>query len=251
MILISPLAHVSPDARLGDGVRIGPFTVVHDGVILADGCVVESHCQLGHPAAGGPGGPLFIGPGAIIRSHSVFYRGSHIAEGLRTGHHVTVREGVVAGPGLQLGTGADLQGRTSIGRHVRTHSGVFVAQGTRIGDFVWLFPGARLLDDHHPPSDVAREGAAVEDYAVIGAGASVLAGVRVGSRSLVAAGSVVNRDVAPDSVVAGVPARARGSTSKILLRDGSGRPAYPWMRHFHRGYPAEDVARWEKEFGSP
>ena len=34
------------------------------------------------------------------------------------------------------------------------------------------------------------------------------------------------------------------------LRDGSG-PAYPWMRHFHRGYPEAVVERWKAEFGDP
>jgi len=36
-----------------------------------------------------------------------------------------------------------------------------------------------------------------------------------------------------------------GPTSAILLRDGSGRPAYPWTTHFTRGYPPEVVARWQ------
>jgi hypothetical protein len=54
----------------------------------------------------------------------------------------------------------------------------------------------------------------------------------------------VTRDVAPDTVVRGVPARAIGPTNAIVMRDGSGRPAYPWTAHFHRGYPQEVVAEW-------
>ena len=44
--------------------------------------------------------------------------------------------------------------------------------------------------------------------------------------------------------MAGVPARDLGPASAIKLRDGTDGPAYPWRRHFHRGYPPEVVAQW-------
>jgi len=89
----------------------------------------------------------------------------------------------------------------------------------------------------------------VEDFAVIATMSVVLPGVTVGRDSLVGAQSMVNRDVRRGSVVAGVPAVDRGDASAIMLRDGSG-PAYPWRRHFRRGYPDEVVSRWQGEFGS-
>jgi UDP-2-acetamido-3-amino-2,3-dideoxy-glucuronate N-acetyltransferase len=49
----------------------------------------------------------------------------------------------------------------------------------------------------------------VERGASLGSGVIVLGGVRIGARALVGAGAVVTRDVAPDSIVAGVPARER------------------------------------------
>jgi hypothetical protein len=61
--------------------------------------------------------------------------------------------------------------------------------------------------------------------------------------------SSVSRDVAPDTVVAGAPAKVIGHAADIKLRDGSGQPAYPWRRHFHRGYPDAVVERWLNEFG--
>jgi hypothetical protein len=66
---------------------------------------------------------------------------------------------------------------------------------------------------------------------------------------LVAAGSVVTEDVPADSVVAGSPARLRGPTSQVKFRDGTGRSAYPWFRHFERGYPAESIREWRKKAG--
>ena len=246
---ISPLAVVSPRATVGANATIGPFTIIGDDVILGDDVTIESHCVIGHPNAPAAGRPLVIGDGALIRSHSVFYAGSTFGAGLRTGHRVTVRELITAGAGLQIGTLSDLQGDTVIGDHVRTHSNVFVAQGCRIGDFVWLFPHVVLTNDPHPPSDGHFAGAIVEDFAAVGARSCVLPGIRIGTRSLVAAGATVTRDVEPDTVVGGVPARVLGRTADVKLRDGSGRAAYPWMRHFHRGYPADVVAGWLAEYG--
>lgn len=246
---ISPLAHISPAATIGSDVDIGPWTVVHDNVVIRDRVAIESHCVIGHPTPLAEGESLVIGEDSLIRSHSVFYEGSRFGPGLRTGHHVTVREKFVAGPGLQIGTLGDFQGHATVGDYVRTHSGVQINHGTQIGSYVWIFPHVVLTNDPHPPSDGFLAGVVVEDYAVIAAMACVLPGVRIGARALVAAHSLVTKDVEPDSVVGGVPAKRLGATKGILLKDGSGRSAYPWMRHFHRGYPADVVRMWSERFG--
>ncbi len=240
---ISSTAKVSPRASLGARVKIGDFTIVHDDVVLADDTEVGSHCVLGEPSAAADGKPLEIGANSLIRSHSVFYAGSTFGPKLTTGHRVTVRELISAGTNLQIGTLSDLQGRTSIGDYVRTHSNVHIGQHSRIGSFVWIFPYTVLTNDPHPPSH-CQLGVTVEDYAVIATMVCVLPGVTVGSRSFVAAHSMVTRDVEPDMLVAGVPAKQLGLASKIRMRDGSDEPAYPWTRHFRRGYPSEVTETW-------
>ncbi|MCS7117757.1 MAG: hypothetical protein NZ957_03120 [Thaumarchaeota archaeon] len=62
------------------------------------------------------------------------------------------------------------------------------------------------MNDRYPPSEDLR-GAEILDGSVIGAGALIMAGVRIGSRAVIGAGAVVTRDVSDGDVVIGVPAR--------------------------------------------
>lgn len=252
MALIDERALVHPSALLGKDVSIGPFTIVGRGVEIGESGRIESHCVLGElPGWFGENdvGPLRIGPGAHIRSHSVLYRGSTFDSGLRTGHRVTLREGIVAGRDLQVGTLCDLQGDTIIGECVRMHSNVHIGKLSRIESFAWIFPYVVLTNDPHPPSEGYLVGVHVGQYAVIATMTTVLPGVRIGSGAVVGAHALVTHDVPRDVVVAGIPARVIGPTHAIRLRDNSG-PAYPWMRHFHRGYPEDVVAEWRRVYGT-
>ncbi len=240
---IHPTAYVSPEAKIGAEVEVGPFCIVHANVELGDRVKVAAYCELGIPTLLGNGLPLIIGEDALIRSNSVFYESSTFRAGLVTGHHVTVRENTQAGVSFQIGTACEIQGDCSVGDYVRFQSNVFVGKKTTIGNFVWVLPHVVLTNDPTPPSNVMI-GCTIEDYACLAAACLVLPGVNVGEHALVAAKSCVTKDVPSHMVVAGIPARIIGETSHIRLRDGSNRNAYPWTNHFTRGYPDAVVNQW-------
>lgn len=246
--MIHPTAIVDNAAEIGSNVSIGPFSIVHEGVFIGDNSVIESHCEIGHPTklTGDP--KLIIGKDSLIRSHSIFYQGSTFGEKLTTGHRVTIRENVRAGMNLQIGTLCDFQGDCELGDYVRTHSNVHIGKHSKIGDFVWIFPYVVLTNDPHPPSNYLV-GVTVQGYAVIATMSVILPGVTIGEHSLVAAHSMVNCDVEPHIVVGGSPAKKICDTSKIKLKDGTGRDAYPWPGHFHRGYPEDIVQKWMETYG--
>lgn len=247
-VSIHPTAIIHKDAVLGVGVSIGPYTIIHKSARIGDNTSIGSNCEIGHPAHNKEdGGPLIIGSNSNIRSHSVFYEGSTFGENLTTGHRVTVREKTKAGKNFQIGTLCDIQGHCEIGDFVKFHSNVHIGQHSKIGNYVWIFPYVVLTNDPHPPSNVLL-GVTVEDYVAIATMSIILPGVTVKSGALVGAHSSVARDVGADTVVAGSPAKLICTTDKIKLKDGSGKSAYPWRRHFHRGYLPEDVEKWIAEF---
>lgn len=104
-----------------------------------------------------------------------------------------------------------------VGKNVAINHGVFLLgqSSIRIGDNVvlsarcMLIDGGLDLDSSKPTVDRAHTGAPItlETGAWIGVGAIVLAGVTIGANSVVGAGSVVTKDVPPNAVVAGNPAR--------------------------------------------
>ena len=236
---IHSTAIISPKAIIGKNVTIGANTIIYDHVSIADNTVIGAFCELGVQNHLSGGEILHIGANSNIRSHSIFYEGSTFADGLVTGHRVTVREKVFAGKNLQIGTLSDLQGHCEIGDYVRFHSNVHIGQKSKIGHFVWIFPYVVLTNDPYPPSENLL-GVTVEDYAAIATMSVILPGATIAEGCLIGAHSTVKGLTEPHCIYVGSPAKNVGSTSKIKLPDGTS--AYPWTQHFRRGYP-EDITQ--------
>ncbi|RLF24469.1 MAG: N-acetyltransferase [Thermoprotei archaeon] len=147
-----------------------------------------------------------IGRKCILRSFTVVYEDVKIEDNVETGHHVLIREKSLIGAGTRIGSHTVVDGRVIIGRNVSIQTGVYLPPLTVIEDEVFLGPYVRVTNDKYPPSSRMR-GVTVRRGAVIGCGAVLLAGIEVGERAVVAAGAVVTKDVDPEIVVAGVPAR--------------------------------------------
>jgi acetyltransferase-like isoleucine patch superfamily enzyme len=243
---IHPTAIIMPGAEIGEDVTIGPFTVIGEMARIGRYSEVGAYCEIGIHAGVLQSAPVEIGPKSNIRSGSIIYQNSVFGEGLKTGHRVTLREGIRAGDGLQVGTLSDIQGHCTIGQHVRLHSNVHIGQQSSLGDFVWVFPYVVLTNDPHPPSE-ALTGCSVRDFAIIATMSTVLPGRTIGRGALVGAMTLVREDVPDDTICVGVPGRIVGSTAKVRFKDNN-KPVYPWRRHFHRGYPEEIIEAWKAEF---
>lgn len=147
-----------------------------------------------------------LGERVTVRSHCVIYEGVELRDEVELGHSVLIRENSFVGEKTKIGTGSVVDGYTTIGSNSNIQSGVYIPIGTRIGCGVFIGPRAVITNDKYPPSRRIVE-TVIEDGAVIGANSTIIAGVRVSRGAVVAAGAVVTKDVEPDAVVAGVPAK--------------------------------------------
>ena len=122
------------------------------------------------------------------------------------------------GAHTRIGAFVEIQAGAVIGSSCKISSHTFICDGVEIGDDVFVGHGVKFVNDKYPRAttedgqpkatgDWPLQQTVVEPGASLGSGVVVLGGVRIGARALVGAGAVVTRDVAPEAVVAGVPAR--------------------------------------------
>lgn len=210
---------------------LGPVTV-YPNVHIGAGSVIYGPCVLGHPPRGRAPGelPLVIGRAATIRAFTTIYAGVTIGDRFQTGNSAVILTDNVFGDDCSLGTCAVLDCGNRIGSRtkVHTHAGMECAT---LDDDVFIGPGARLLDDPHAPCPRSKEcvgGVKVMRFAVIGADATVLPGLTVGERAVVASGALVTKDVPPGVVVVGNPARVLKRVDEMECFAGFYERPYEW-----------------------
>jgi acetyltransferase-like isoleucine patch superfamily enzyme len=128
--------------------------------------------------------------------------------------------GCRVGDDTKIGSFVEIQRGATVGARCKVSSHTFVCEGVHIGDEVFVGHGVMFINDAHPKSTVegrlqtAADWTCVEthvrDGASIGSGAVILCGVTIGAGALIGAGAVVTKDVPPQAVVVGVPARLLG-----------------------------------------
>lgn len=179
--------------------------------VAGPGLVVERGCVLGHPYPGAAG-PARFGDGCLLRAGTVVYADTSFGHRLRTGVRALVREETVMGDDCLVGSGVVIDGHLRAGDQVVIQTGAYVPTHVVLGHRVFLGPHAVLTNDRFPlrrRGSYRPEGPVVEDDATIGANATLLPGVRIGTGAMVGAGAVVTRDVPAWSLAVGVPARIR------------------------------------------
>jgi len=205
---------------------------IFQNVELGEGAHIDETASIGVPPGGAVDGELttVIGPGAVIRSHTVVYAGTTIGAGFSTGHGALVREGNVLGDDVSVGTNAALEYGNRVGDRVRIHTGCFL-ENCVVEDDVFLGPHVVFTDDPHPACPRYRDcvgGATVRRRVSIGANVTVLPGVEIGEGALVGAGSVVAVNVPAGVVIAGNPARVVKKVDELVCWPGFFERPYAW-----------------------
>ena len=117
------------------------------------------------------------------------------------------------GNNVKIASLAHIDYDVKIGDNTLIEGLVYIPPLSRIGKNVFIGPSAALTNDPYPPSG-KLVGVIIEDNAIVGSRAVIKAGVTVGKNSVVGMGAVVTKDVPPDTVVVGVPAKPKYSRSE-------------------------------------
>ncbi|MFQ6063322.1 MAG: acyltransferase [Methanosarcinales archaeon] len=159
-----------------------------------------------------------IGENAVIRSGSVIYCNVVIGDNLRTGHNILVRENTKIGNNVLIGTKVVIDGNTTIGNNVSIQSNAYIPLNVVIEDKVFIGPCAVLTNDKYPirkESDLT--GPILHRGASIGANSTILPNIEIGEGAIVAAGSVVTKDVPPWKLAIGVPAKIKEIPKELKI----------------------------------
>lgn len=229
---------IHPSVTIGEGCQIGYFTVISEGVDLGDGVVVGNHvtiyprtriaagCQIGDNSVVGKSPtaaktstlkltalqPLELGPGCTLGTGVVLYAGTTIGRECFFADGAQIRERCSLGVRVIIGRGATVEQDTTIGDFSKLQTGAYITAKSTLAENVFIAPGVVTTNDNYVGRTEERHakirGPHIEKGARVGGGAVLLPGVRIGQEALVAAGSVVTKDVEPYTVVIGCPARA-------------------------------------------
>jgi len=126
--------------------------------------------------------------------------------------------GCKIGDETKIGAFVEIQKNASIGCRCKISSHTFICEGVTIEDDVFVGHGVTFINDSYPRATAAGgqlqteadwkvEETLVKKGASIGSGATILANLTIGEHAIVGAGSLVTKDVPPNSIVAGNPAR--------------------------------------------
>jgi acetyltransferase-like isoleucine patch superfamily enzyme len=140
-----------------------------------------------------------------------------LGENVKLGKFINLY-GCEIGDNTKVGAFVEIQKNSSVGKNCKVSSHTFVCEGVNIEDGVFIGHSVTFINDSYPraantdgslqtESDWKVERTVVKRGASIGSGCTVLANLTIGENAIVGAGSVVTKDVPPNAIVAGNPAK--------------------------------------------
>jgi UDP-N-acetylglucosamine acyltransferase len=215
-------AIVEKGAKLGRGVRIGPFCMVGAGVELGEGCELISHAVVAGKTRIGPRTRIFPFASIGHQPQDLKFKGE--ASMLTIGAECIIREGVTMNPGT---AGGGLE--TVVGNGCAFLANSHVGHDCRVGNNV-VFSNNVMLAGH----------CTVGDFAIIGGGAAVIQFARVGAHSFLGGMSGLENDLIPYGMALGNRAHLSGLNIVGLQRRGFPRDQIHALRRAYRLLFAEE-----------
>ncbi len=214
--MIHPTAIVHPGARLGEGVEIGPYSIVGEHVEIGDGSRIASHVVIeGHTRIGRQNRIYqFASIGSDPQDKK--YRGEPTR--LEIGDGNTIREYCTINPGTVQDEGA-----TRIGDDNWIMAYAHIAHDCRVGSHTIFANNAQIAGHCH-----------IGDWVVLGGFTGVHLFVRIGEHAMIGGGTMLRQDVPPYVTVLGNPAKPLGINAEGLSRRGFDEAAIARIKRAYR-----------------
>jgi acetyltransferase-like isoleucine patch superfamily enzyme len=235
--------YISKTAIIGKNVTLNTGVIIYDNVEIEDSCYIGPYCVIGEPTLKYYENPekhcfkkTLIREKSIIRSFTTIYEDVVIGNNFQSGHHAIIRESTSIGNHTSFGSFSEMPGHSIIGNYVRIHSKVMLSENNLIEDYVWIFPFVVLTNVKYPPLGEFQR-TTIKEYAQIFSHATILPGLTIGKNSIIAAGTLVTKNVDDERLIVGNPGQDVKSVREI--RDENGNHLYPWKDYLKedRGYP--------------
>jgi UDP-2-acetamido-3-amino-2,3-dideoxy-glucuronate N-acetyltransferase len=210
---------VAPGLEIPDDTQIAPYVTIYAGVDLGVRVELEQGAIVGRPQQIDersrspllpPGAATTIGDGARVGSGTVVVAGARIGRDTYLSDLVLIRESAVLGDEVMIGRGCSVTHDVVVGHRVRIQNDTLVGPWTVIEDDVFVSPRVTFIGDPtmgRKALGMRTAGILVRRASRIGTAAIVMPPVEIGEESVVAAASLVLRDVPSRTVVAGTPAQ--------------------------------------------
>ncbi len=197
--MISKLAYIHPNAKIGKNVTIDPFSVIHEDVVIGDGTWIASNVTIMDGARIGKNCRIF--PGAVISAIPQDLKFAGEITTAEIGDNTTIREAVT------INRGTKSKGKTIIGNNCLLMAYVHVAHDCLIGNNAIIVNAVQIAGEVE-----------VGDWAIIGGSSAVHQFVKIGQHVMISGGSLVRQDVPPFVTAAHEPLAYVGINSIGLRR---------------------------------
>jgi len=157
-------------------------------------------------------------PSVFVHNNAIVENGAKIGARTRVWAFVHILPGAIIGEDCNICDHVFIENDVVIGDRVTIKCGGYVWDGVTIEDDVFIGPNVTFTNDPFPRSKHYPEKftpTRVRKGASIGANATILPGIVIGQNAMIGAGSVVTKDVSPNAIVVGNPAKIKGYTSSV------------------------------------
>lgn len=219
-VTVKEFAVIRPGVRLGNNVIVHPHVVIETGVIIGDDVEIFPGAYIGKEPKSVQGvlarpisfeAKTVIGPKTSIGPGAVVYYDVEIGEASLIGDGASIRENSRIGSRSVIGRHVTVNYNCQVGDRTKVMDHSWLAGNMRIGNDVFISGGVLTTNDNmlggKGYSDERVQGPYIADGVMIGVAVAILPGVTIGKNAIIGAGAVVTRDVEPQTVVMGVPAR--------------------------------------------